>query len=253
MRLFTKRITTSERSVAEIEADLERSQERQALYLLTIRALLYCIKEFSLDLIEIDADRFKEHIDTLTGYVLDEEKPAQFQRTFAGYQDIILAYIGREKDYLRDREGEFRNIIEVLTTGLTTLTEDNQKFNTRMYERSVKLEKITYLDDIRKMKQELQQEVEQIKDQVRDKQTRDAQRLQVLSQEVKTLQFDVEKAQQTSQMASLAPTIVWPSTCICRSSSSVTRLRQLPAPCSCWTSIILNRLMIRMGIKWATG
>jgi len=45
-----------------------------------------------------------------------------------------------------------------------------------MYERSVKLEKITYLDDIRKMKQELLREVEHLKDNVRDKQIRDTQR-----------------------------------------------------------------------------
>ena len=198
MGLFTKRTPSSERSVAEIEAALVHYRERNALYLLTVRALLYYIKEFSLDLTEIDADRFKESMDTLAGYFLDEEKPARLQRIFADYKDVILAYIGREKTYLRDREGEFKNIIAVLTTGLTTLTEENQEFNTRIYERSTKLEKIIYLDDIRKIKEELRREVEHIKDNVRDKQTRDAQRLHSLSQEVKTLQIDVEKAQQAS-------------------------------------------------------
>jgi diguanylate cyclase len=198
MGWFTRRMPASERSVAEIETDLERHQERHDLYLLTIRALLYCIKEFSLDLTELDADRFKERIDTLTGYFLDDEKPAKLQHIFADYKDVILAYIEREKDYLRDREGEFKNIIEVLTTGLTTLTEENQEFNTRIYERSGKLEKIIYLDDIRKMKEELRQEVEQIKDYVRGKQTRDTQHLHTLSQEVHTLRLDVEKAQHAS-------------------------------------------------------
>ena len=77
MGLFTRRMPAHERSVAEIEADLEHSQEQHAMYLLTIRALLYYIKEFTLDLTEIDADRFKEQIDTLTGDVLNAEKPAQ--------------------------------------------------------------------------------------------------------------------------------------------------------------------------------
>lgn len=137
-------------------------------------------------------------MDTLTGYFLAEEKPARLARIFADCKDVILAYIEREKDYLRDREGEFKNIIAVLTTGLTTLTEENQEFNTRMYERSGKLEKILYLADIRKMKEELCQEVEQIKDHVRDKQTRDTQHLHTLSQEVHTLRLGVEKAQQAS-------------------------------------------------------
>jgi diguanylate cyclase len=184
--------------MAEIEADLEHYRERHALYLLTIRALLYYIKEFSLDLTEIDAERFKERMDTLAGYFLSDAKSAQLQSIFADYKDVILAYIEREKGYLRDREGEFKNIIAVLTTGLTTLTEENQEFNTSMYERSVKLEKITYLNDIRKMKEELLREVEHIKDNVRDKQIRDTQRLHTLSQEVKTLRIDIEKAQQAS-------------------------------------------------------
>jgi len=184
--------------VAAIEADLEHYRERHIFYLCTIRALLYYIKEFSLDLTEIDADRFKEGMDTLAGYFLGDEKPARLQSIFADYKDVILAYIAREKGYFRDREGEFKNIIAVLTTGLTTLTEENQEFNTSMYERSVKLEKITYLDDIRKMKEELRREVEHIKDNVRGKQIRDTQRLHILSQEVQTLRIDVEKAQQAS-------------------------------------------------------
>jgi diguanylate cyclase len=198
MGLFTRRTPANERSVAEIEADLEHYRERHALYLLTIRTLLYYIKEFSLDLTEIEADRFKECMDTLAGHFLGEEKPSRLQSILADYKDIILAYIKREKGYLRDREGEFKNIIAVLTTGLTTLTEENQEFNTSMYERSVNLEKITYLDDIRKMKEELRREVEHIKDNVRDKQIRDTQRLHTLSQEVKTLRIDVEKAQHVS-------------------------------------------------------
>src|SRR5262249_44350450 len=195
---FAKRTPANERSVAEIEADLEPYRERHALYLLTIRTLLYYIKEFSLDLTEIEADRSKECMDTLAGHFLGDEKPSRLQSILAEYKDIILAYIKREKGYLRDREGEFKNIIAVLTTGLTALTEANQEFNTSMYERSVNLEKITYLDDIRKMKEELRREVEHIKDNVRDKQRRDTQRLHSLSQEVKTLRIDVEKAQHAS-------------------------------------------------------
>jgi len=118
MGLFTKRAPAHKRSVTEIEADLEHYRERQALYLFTIRALLYYIKEFSLDLTEIDADRFKERMDTLAGYFLSDTKPARLQSILADYKDIIRAYIEREKVYLHDREGEFKNIIEVLTTEL---------------------------------------------------------------------------------------------------------------------------------------
>jgi diguanylate cyclase len=184
--------------VAELETALQQHQEQHAFDLLAIRALLYCIKEFSLDLTELEAERFKARMDTLAGHFLAAEKPARLAHIFADAKEAILAYIAREKDYLRDREGEFKNIIAVLTTGLTTLTEENQEFNSRMYEHGVKLDKILYLDDIRKMKAALRQEVEQIKGQVRDKQTRDTQHWHSLSQDVVALRRSVEKAQHTA-------------------------------------------------------
>jgi hypothetical protein len=55
-------------------------------------------------------------MDTLAGHFLGEEKPSRLQSILADYKDIILAYIKREKGYIRDREGEFKNIIAVLTT-----------------------------------------------------------------------------------------------------------------------------------------
>jgi diguanylate cyclase len=105
MGLFTRRTPANERSVAEIEADLEHYRERHALYLLTIRALLYYIKEFSLDLTEIEADRFKECMDTLAGHFLGEEKPSRLQSILADYKDIILAYIKREKAIFATESG----------------------------------------------------------------------------------------------------------------------------------------------------
>lgn len=46
MGLFTRRTPAHERSVAETEADLEHYRERHALYLLTIRTLLYYIRHY---------------------------------------------------------------------------------------------------------------------------------------------------------------------------------------------------------------
>ena len=110
MRLFPKRTAAPERSVAAIEADLEHYRERHIFYLCTIRALLYYIKEFSLDLTEIDADRFKEGMDTLAGYFLGDEKPARLQSIFADYKDVILAYIAREKAISATAKGNSRTL-----------------------------------------------------------------------------------------------------------------------------------------------
>jgi len=198
MKLFARRMPDSKRPVTDLLYDLEQYQARQQVYLCAIYALLYCIKEFSLDLTEIHADVFKTRMDALVAAFRDDDKPTRLERTFADYRDIILAYIAREKDYLQDREGEFKTIIEVLSTGLTSLGEDNQDFNRQLYERSAQLEKLTYLEDIRKLKEALRQEVQSMQTQVRAKQARDSERLQALSQEVSTLRGDIEKAQEAS-------------------------------------------------------
>lgn len=198
MRLFGGRKQKIKLSVPELETKLQDNCDKQDFYLLTIRALLFCIKEFSFDLTEIDAEGFKKEIDSLCSRFLDDTKTSKLERIFAGHKKTILNFIEREKIYFNDRDEEFRNIIEVLTTGLTTIGQENHEFNARIYDRSMQLEKITYLDDIRKIKVALKQEVDQIKSNVQDKQARDAKQLASLSQEVSTLRLDVEKAQQAS-------------------------------------------------------
>ena len=52
--------------VKELSEMLRESQEKLQFFLFAIRALLFFVKDFSLDVKEIDADRFKKVIDGLT-------------------------------------------------------------------------------------------------------------------------------------------------------------------------------------------
>ena len=112
MGLFTRRTPAHERSVAEIEADLKHYRERHVLYLLTIRTLLYYMKEFSLDLTEIEADRFKECMDTLAGHFLGEEKSSWLQSILADYKDIILRISNVKKAIFTTAKASLRILLQ---------------------------------------------------------------------------------------------------------------------------------------------
>jgi diguanylate cyclase len=198
MGLFGKQHNTTEATVAELAQQLATARDKNDFFLITIRALLYFIKEFSLDLTEINAENFKKRLDELSNYLLSESTERKLKAAFEESKELILSYIAKEKDYLNDREKEFKNIITLLTNGMNTLSEENQSFNARIYQRSAKLEEITYLNDIRQIKEELKQEVEQIKHCIRAKQLQDAQRLAALTHEVELLKVDFQKAQQDS-------------------------------------------------------
>lgn len=198
MGLFIRNRSTTEVPVAELEQQLASSRDQNDFFLITIRALLYFIKEFSLDLTEIGSENFKKRIDELLSHFLANSSERKMRHTFEESKELILSYIDREKNYLNDREKEFTNIIGLLTTGINTLNDENQAFNARLYQRSTKLEEITYLNDIRKIKEELKHEVEQIQYAVREKHHQDAKKLESLSREVESLKVDFQKAQHAS-------------------------------------------------------
>jgi diguanylate cyclase len=199
MGLFTKRHDTTVMSLADMEKQLAQAQERNAVFLLMIRALLYLIKEFSLDFTEIGAEQFKQSIDGITKQFVAETKTSVLEYASDDCKQLVLSYIDREKHYLQDRENEFRHIITLLSSGLHTVSKENQSFNAKIAEGSARLEKIIYLDDLRKVKTELQREVSHIKQWVQDKQFQDAGRIEMLSRELERLKVDFQKAQHASQ------------------------------------------------------
>ena len=184
--------------VKELSETLRESQEKLQFFLFTIRALLFFVKEFSLDVKEIDAYQFKKVIDGLTEEIVSKKKTKKIQSTFEKHKKIISAYIKRQKEYLGDRENEFRDIIEILTKAMASVDAESQIFNKKIYEQTEKFEKITLLDDIKKIKTSLKQEVEQMRKTVREKQDTDRKQIEMLSKQVSSLNVDLEKAMEES-------------------------------------------------------
>ena len=196
LALLKKRSENQEKE--DLSGMLKSSDEKRQFFLLAIRALLVFIKDFSLKLKEIDSEKFKKKIDDLAENFISEEKTKKLQSIFKKNKKIIDSYIKRQKEYLRDREDEFKEIIDLLTKAMAVVDHDNQVYNEKIYKQSEKLEKITLLDDIKKIKNELIIEVENIRKSVREKELRDSEKLEQLSQKVNTLNVELEKAKEES-------------------------------------------------------
>jgi len=177
---------------------LENSNETRRFYLLVLRALLVFIKDFSLDLKEIGSEEFKKKIDDLTENILSDEKTKKLQPVFEKNKKNIITYIKKQKEYLKDRENEFKEIIDLLTKAMAVVDQDSQVYNKKIYKQSEKLEKLTLLDDIKKIKNELIIEVENIRKTVREKELGDSEKLEKLSKKVNSLNVELEKAKEES-------------------------------------------------------
>ena len=86
---------------------------------------------------------------------------------------------------------------------MVILDTENQQYNQKIYKQSEKIEQITRLDDMKKIKQALKQELENLQQTVRDKQNRDCKKLKSLSKKVTTLNHELKRAKVDSLMDGL--------------------------------------------------
>ncbi len=186
-----------------LTTELYDCREKQEFLLLSVRTLLQFIKEFALDLKELGSDTFKYHIGVLDEKFISDEKPPRIQSSFHKQKKRIQKFIGRQKKYLAERERELKDIIDLLAKAMVILDTENQQYNQKIYKQSEKIEQITRLDDMKKIKQALKQELENLQQTVRDKQNRDSKKLKSLSKKVTTLNHELKRAKVDSLMDGL--------------------------------------------------
>ena len=144
----------------DVSEELRAYEERRRFYLSAIRALSAFIKDASLDIEELDPERFKEGIDRLIESISSEKETKKLESLFDAEKQALSSYIERQKNYLKDRETEYKDIISLLTKGMANLNAENETFNRQFYGQSEKIEKITLLDDIKEIKGALNREIE---------------------------------------------------------------------------------------------
>ena len=156
--------------------------------------MLHCIKELTLDMAEVGSEELKRGLDDLARRLHTGERRADLDGEISAARERVIGYAERLKEYLAEREGELKRIVELLTRELAGIGDANEAYHRSIYERGARIEAVSQLDDIRKMRRELQTEVAALRLTVRHKQSEDARRLDLLQHEVEELRSDVERA-----------------------------------------------------------
>ncbi len=196
-RLFY-RPTNSDIEAEKLVQQADLLREKNDVFLRGIEALLHFLKSFALDVSEIHSDRFKENIDDLTRHFASDERPKRIELHFEHQKPKILSFIEGQGKYIADRENELRDIIDLLTKAMASLDVENRDFYQRLHDQSEKVEQITLLDDIKKIKSALQHEVMQMREIVDQKKDQDRRQVQLLAGQVNSLRQELEKTRAKS-------------------------------------------------------
>ena len=129
MLLRLKKKDGEQPNIEDLSAELSESNRKREYFLLAIRALLQLLKEFALDLKEIDSDGYKNDITHLSEKISTENKLRKVESQFEKGKKRIDAFIELQKRYLIDRENEFKDIIDILTKAMVTLDTENKEYN----------------------------------------------------------------------------------------------------------------------------
>ncbi len=199
MGIFSKgNKSTQDTFVSELPLSEEISNEKTTTCFYIINEFHKLINGFFIYEEDLDSGKFKNKIDHLAENFTSRENPKRLKRIFNIYKDTVLSFFDTTKRYLQEKDKEFKDIIKLLTGGMSALNTDNREFNYSINEHTSQLEKLNILDDIRTIKTKLQEEVTSIKDAVKEKEKTDNQRLMEMSETVTALKEDLLKAKTAS-------------------------------------------------------
>ncbi len=156
------------------------------------------LRAFVLDLKELDPQKFRHQLDQLNSLIGSDENIRKIELGFERDRDSISQYIELQKRCVAEREKELKDIIELLVKAMTNLNTENREFYQRVHAQSEKIEKISNLDDIKRIKRALRYEVEQIREIVDLKADQDKRSIDILAQQVEQLRTELEKARAKS-------------------------------------------------------
>ncbi|MCU0560759.1 MAG: diguanylate cyclase [Desulfobacterales bacterium] len=187
------------RSAADRASQLEQSEKRREFLLQAAQALLADLRQFALDLREVPYAAFRQELADLAERLAAEEKLGRLERLFDSRQRSIQEFVRRQNECLKTREAELKEIIDILTKAMAVLDNENREYNHSIMEQGRRLEELTHLEDIRRLKQSLLQEVEQLRRAVQAKESRDGAKIQSLAKQVAVLNTELQQVRTESE------------------------------------------------------
>ncbi|NNG01670.1 MAG: diguanylate cyclase [Desulfobacteraceae bacterium] len=176
----------------------DRQKDRDVFFLQTIKTMLLFLKDFALDIEEIQSGQYKQDMDSLSGVVADHNSSQEIEPAFKTQKLRIADFIDRQKSYILEKERELKDIIELLSQAMVNLNVENREIYERVQDHGERIEEITLLDDIKKIKQVLKEEVNQMRLFMTDKQKSENEQISRLSNKVVILKRELENAKNKS-------------------------------------------------------
>lgn len=171
------------------------SPDRAQTCIETIRILLCCLKRFSHDLKEVNNERFIEKIDALQRELCcDPWNAKNYLKSVQACKAMSLLQSKKEQEYLSERDEEFRKIITVLTNQLRELVQFSTAFENSMESHADRLDEITKLEDLRKIRERLTQQVSSMREDVAKQREEKSVDVEALKAEIQKLNFDLRQA-----------------------------------------------------------
>ncbi|MDJ0988531.1 MAG: diguanylate cyclase [Desulfobacterales bacterium] len=185
----------------DIEADAAKLavlEKRLDAYGVAIQTLLVLLKDFAMDISDIDAPAFRDAIDRFSQNFFEKKAAKRIHSCLNREKEAIASYIDQQKEVLEARDQELRKIIDLLSRAMADINSENDAYHQQILQQGETIEQITRLDDIRKIKSALEKEVESLRQTVQAKQADEQTRIQSLSSQVETLQEELLSAKEES-------------------------------------------------------
>lgn len=199
MGLFKKKSADIGGEVEKLNAMLKKDGPATSLLTPVVLSLLGHLKDFSLNVEELPTPAFRAGIEDLAASFSQALPEGDLRDRYGERNGDVTAFIRRQNNYIGAREKEFREIIDLLTEAITGLKSDGEALNEEVYASSDALEAIIRLDDIKKIKDALRSEVLALREVIQEKEDREQRRLDRLSEQVKSLNAELEKALAAAQ------------------------------------------------------
>lgn len=199
MGLFKKKNADIGSEIEKLNAMLSREAPEVSLLTPVVVSLLGHLKDFSLNAEELQTPAFRASVETMVESFSQALPERDLRDRYGEQNDDVAAFIRRQNRYIGAREKEFREIIDLLTEAITGLKSDSEDLTEEVYASSDAIEAIIRLDDIKKIKDALRSEVSALREVIQEKEDRDRHRLDHLSEQVKSLNAELEKALSAAQ------------------------------------------------------
>ena len=196
---FRKNRPDGELSAGQLAEKLETLETLQGATLNASRSLLVLLKAFALDVQELATEDFRKRIDELGERLQAADSGNALDKTVKKTLPGLERFIEQQQAHLTERESELRGAINLLSDAMALLNRENQDYHRNILQQGENLQRLMGLDDLRKIKSSLAQEVSALERIVQTKQQAEKKRLDLLSQQVETLNLELEKTRDESR------------------------------------------------------